>query len=300
MRMRARAACASLGARSGAGVGAVAMAQKGENRWRRCLSALARRLRGGQDRDEAPPHLRKPYVKRGWRYTSLQFDRDDAQSRMLTFRPDELLVDYTRTMMAALLFRPDPARIGIIGLGGGSQPKFCYRHLPGASIEVAEINPHVIALRRRFRVPDDDGRFRVVQADGARFVREHRGCFDVLLVDAYDETGIPAALSTQAYYDDCRDSLAPDGVMATNLYCDDADRHVARLRASFGSRVLVVEEPRMSNRVAFAWVGDPLPPGRRWDLLRPDERLPEAARRQLDPVFARVGKALQARRDAIR
>ena len=53
--------------------------------------------------------------------------------------------------------------------GGGSLAKFCYRHLPDTCITVVEINPHVIALRDEFKVPPDDRRFRVVEADGVHF-----------------------------------------------------------------------------------------------------------------------------------
>ncbi|HEV8695694.1 MAG TPA: transferase [Lysobacter sp.] len=150
----------------------------------------------------------------------------------------------------------------MIGLGGGSQAKFCYRHLPEARIEVVENNPHVLALRGKFRIPDDDARFRVILDDGALFLRGRRRHYDLLLVDGYDETGIPEVLSSQQFYDDCRAALTENGAMAINLYCDDAQRHIERLRRSFGARrVLVVEEPRQSNRVALAWVGTPAPEG---------------------------------------
>ena len=55
-----------------------------------------------------------------------------TQSRMRAGAPDELVVDYTRTMLGALLLHPAPRRIGMVGLGGGSQAKFCLRHLPQA------------------------------------------------------------------------------------------------------------------------------------------------------------------------
>lgn len=231
----------------------------------------------------------------GWRYTDLQFEGGVSQSRMRTFRPGQLAVDYTRTMMASLLWCPRPALIGTVGLGGGSQVKFCHRHLPAARVEVAEINPHVIALRRRFRVPDDDARLRVHLADGARFVRESAGRFDILLVDGYDRTGIPADLSTQAFYDDCRRALAPGGVFASNLYATNAHAHLERLARAFGrDRTWMLEERRQSNRVAFAWDGDPFPE-RRIDLRSRVAQVPRGAARQLAGTFARVAAAWNAR-----
>lgn len=245
----------------------------------------------GLARDADGKRLARPFVRRYGRYTSLQFSRKQTQSRMLTADPDALLIDYTRTMLAALLLRPDPGCIGMVGLGGGSQVKFCHRHLPRARIEVVENNPGVVALRRRFAIPDDDGRLQVVLDDGAAFVRARRGRYDLLLVDGYDERGIPPVLSTQAFYDDCRDALAPGGVMSVNLFSADADLHVERIRRGFGGRVVVLKEAKMSNRVAFAWTGDPLPPGP-VDAGAALGALPEAARRQLGPGFARLAQAL--------
>ncbi|QDH70285.1 fused MFS/spermidine synthase [Marilutibacter alkalisoli] len=229
--------------------------QAGWGMWQRVKGLLAL-LRSHHE--DVPPHLRKPVIRRRGRTTELQFARGVGQSRMLAAEPDRLLIDYTRTMMGALLLVPRPSRIGMVGLGGGSQAKFCYRHLPEADVEVMENNPHVIALRKRFRVPDDDARFRIVPGDAARLLQERCGRYDLLLVDGYDETGIPEALSTQRFYDDCRDSLATNGALAINLYCKDPQPHIEKLRRSFGkTRVAVVEEIRQSNRVAFAWVGTP-------------------------------------------
>lgn len=224
----------------------------------------------------------KPFVRRRLTTTELQFAHGVSQSRMLTFSPYKLLIGYTRTMLGALVLVPQPRRIGMVGLGGGSQAKFCYRHLPDAQIEVVENNPHVIALRRSFRIPDDDARFRVVLDDAARFMPTRRGHYDLLLVDGYDETGIPEVLSSQQFYDDCRAALAAGGAMAINLYGEQAQHHIARLRRSFGRRnVLLVEEPQQSNRVALAW-----------RAMRPDSEaamtLSAAAQRDLAPVFTRI------------
>ena len=236
------------------------------------------------------------FIKRGWRHTELKFTGNVTQSRMRTFQPDHLLVDYTRTMMGCLLLRPDARMVGMIGLGGGSQAKFCHRHLPGVQVEAVEKDAGVLAMRRAFRIPDDDARLQVFHDDAARFLRKRRGRYDILLVDGYDANGIPDALSSQRWYDDCRDALAPDGVMAGNLFCADAAKHVARLRRSFGhGNVLVLEEKRQSNRVAFAWVGQPMPDGD-VDVRARVASLPAGVRGALARVFDDVADAWRSRR----
>jgi len=239
-----------------------------------------------------------PEVRRNWWHTSLQFNHIVTQSRMLTWWPSRLLVGYTRTMLGALLWQPAPRRIGMIGLGGGSQVKFIHRCLPDAQLEVVENNAAVIALRDEFRIPEDGPRLTVIHGDGAQLVRERAGHYDLLLVDAYDVTGIPAALSTQRHYDACRDALGEGGVMAANLFCPD-DRqlalHLGRICRSFGAeRVLVVPEPRMRNQVVFAWTGDPLPSAP-WPLKARTRHIPPRARRALAPVLTRVHAALIGR-----
>ncbi len=227
------------------------------------------------------------HVRRSWRFIELQFRGDVTQTRMSRWFPQRLHIGYTRTMLAALWLHPQPQRIGIIGLGGGAQTKFCYRYLPQARIDVAENDLDVIALRSAFRIPPDDARLHVECADGARWLRQHRGAFDLLLVDAYDVQGIPPALSTQGFYDDCRAALTADGVMASNLYDTDTRAHMARLRRSFDGRVLKLDEPDMSNKVAIAWNGAPQP-----QLVSAAlSRLPWGARGQLRAGFKRLAEA---------
>ncbi|MCD9046632.1 transferase [Luteimonas sp. MHLX1A] len=242
--------------------------------------------------DASGRRLRRPSVRRYGRYAALQFTRSQTQSRMLADDPDHLLIDYTRTMLAALLWAPARPRIGMVGLGGGSQVKFIHRHFPEATLEVVENNPWVVGLRREFGIPDDDARLRVEVDDGAAFVAARPGRYDVLLVDGYDETGIPPVLSTQRFYADCHAALAPGGALSVNLFVAEADVHVERLHAVFGAeRVLVVEESRMRNQIAFAWRG-PLPgPDRAAGLMANRE---PAAIAQLQPVLDRVAAALAA------
>ncbi|MCL7713974.1 fused MFS/spermidine synthase [Stenotrophomonas mori] len=199
------------------------------------------------------------HVHRTWRHLELRFDAGATQTRLSRWFPHRLHSAYTRLMLAALWLRPGPRRIGIIGLGGGAQAGFCHRHLQGARIEVAEVDPAVIALREVFRVPPDDARLRVECVDGAHWLRRQRGRFDLLLLDAYDAHGIPAALSTRAFYDDCRDALAPGGVMAGNLFDTDTRAHLSRLRRSFDGRVLTLRVRNAGNRVVVAWQGTPRP-----------------------------------------
>ena len=240
------------------------------------------------------PDFAEPFVQEDGHTRSLHFTHGELQSRMDKRKPWSLEVDYTRTMMAFLLLVPEPASIAMIGLGGGSLAKFCYRHLPDCHITVVEINPHVIALRRDFCVPDDDARFEVLQADGAAFAAAPGRSVDVLLVDGFDYTGQPAALCSQGFYDDCFLALSPQGVLAVNLHHDDANYALwaERIRRSFGGNAVEIPSPEKSNCIVLASRGAPLSP-RRIKLQTSLARLGGAARAELKPEFNRVVWAMK-------
>ncbi len=230
-----------------------------------------------------------PFVRDDAGSKSLYFSLDELQSRMDSRNPWLLEVDYTRTMMGFLMFRPAPAHIGMVGLGGGSLVKFCYRQLPACRITVAEINPHIIALRREFMIPDNDHRLTVLPCDGADFVAKQAGDLDVLLVDGFDLQGQPPALCSQAFYDDCARALAPDGVLAVNLHHDSPDYALclARLQRSFAGHVVEAAALEKSNCIVFA-SRMPLPSRQRMDLRTALSGMDREARKQLQPEFARM------------
>lgn len=199
----------------------------------------------------------KPMLYRKRNSLALMFDVLAVQSEMNLDFPDELVLGYTQSMMGFLLFTPDPRSIGMIGLGGGSLTKFCLRHLPEATITVAEIDPEVIALREWFRIPQDDERLRIHCMDGADLVRQSIEQFDVLLVDGFDRHGQPDQLCSQDFYDDCYKALRPGGVMAVNVLIDTPKSvdWVERMKHSFRREVVLVDAIGSLNKVAFAYKG---------------------------------------------
>jgi spermidine synthase len=207
--------------------------------------------------------LNEPLIIQNEQVVSLFFDARGVQSTMLRHDPFALALGYTRTMMGFLLFRPSPRRISMIGLGGGSLAKYCYRHFPSTTITAVEINPQVIALRDRFHVPRDDERFRVVCADGAQYVTVPNHRPDVLLVDGFNADGLPAELGSRSFYETCRRRLSDDGILVANLVTDEPDfhRYLRSLREVFANAVtLAPSEGSEHNVTVFAWKGaDELP-----------------------------------------
>lgn len=204
----------------------------------------------------------KPYLKECDGILALHFDTLSIQSEMSIDLPDELVISYTRAMMSFLLFEPSPKCIAMIGLGGGSLAKYCYRYLPQAEITVVEINHDVIALRNEFSIPADDARFKVLLGDGAEFVTGAARQFDVLIVDGYDTAGLPVQLSSQQFYDDCFASLADNGIMVVNLWggYPHYDEYLARIHNSFSDRLVIVDAEDSVNKIVLAAKNAEFPP----------------------------------------
>jgi spermidine synthase len=197
----------------------------------------------------------KPFIVDHGLRRFLHFDLDAVQSAMHLEHPDRLSLAYTRKMMAFLLFNRTPARILLLGLGGGSLAKFCYRHLPHATITAVEVNSDVIALREAFRIPSDDERFRVIHADGADYVARLEWSKDVILADACDRVGVAPELDAIEFYEDAHRRLSHGGVFVTNL-CSDMDgcaAHVAKIRAVFGDEFMTLRVRQYGNVVVFAF-----------------------------------------------
>jgi spermidine synthase len=199
--------------------------------------------------------LARPYIFDTPFERRMHFTNDATQSAMLLADPDALVSQYTRKMMAFLLFNPQPRHIVMIGLGGGSLAKFCYRHLPRSRITVVEINEDVIALRDEFCIPKDDARFRVIHADGARYVEQLDEPMDVLLIDAFDAEGIAPSLAKSGFYSGAARRLTEDGTLVMNFW-GPAQRYVENLleaRAAFGDSLLLVPVSGEANVLLFAF-----------------------------------------------
>jgi spermidine synthase len=190
---------------------------------------------------------------RGNRRT-LEFAPGEVQSEMLLSDPDALVLAYCRAIMCFALFVPRPRHILMVGLGGGSLAKFCYRHFPQARITVLELRADVIALRGQFHVPPDDARFKVVRADAAQYLSLMPASADVLVVDGFDTGGLPPALGSARFYGDCRRALAHGGVMVANIFSYDPHYRAMheRLRLMFDDRVCRFNKAAGNNRILFA------------------------------------------------
>jgi spermidine synthase len=148
--------------------------------------------------------------------------RIGRQSCIFLSDPHRFALNYTRMMLGGMLFTgPAPQRVLIIGLGGGSIPKALREILPQAQIDVAEIDPAVTRVAKRFFNFREDPKMKVIELDGRVYVkRAIRGGvkYDAILLDAFDHEYIPEHLLTREFLAEVKSLLTPQGVVVGNTF----------------------------------------------------------------------------------
>jgi len=229
---------------------------------------------------------RKPFVVDDGVVRRLHFSLAYVQSEMDINNPYALNIGYTRKMMAFLMFLPRPKHVLIIGLGGGSLTKFCYRELSRARITTVEIDEDVIAFGELFGVPTPDTRMAIVHADAADYLATPADRADVILLDGFDKIGIVPAFCDAQFYQNLRARLRPGGMLVMNVAgsAEMRQAHLSLVADAFMDNVIEQEVGNDGNRVAFAFNDPEFTPD--WDHIKRAAKL-LARRYGLDfPAFA--------------
>ncbi len=139
-----------------------------------------------------------------------QSARDRGQPRRTVFA-------YADYMHMPLLFVPQPRHVLMIGLGGGTVPSRYVTDYPSVTMDVAELDPQVVATARAYFGVEINDRFRVTARDGRLHLRLSTEPYDIILIDAYLKDTIPFHLATREFFILAGARLAPGGVLAMNI-----------------------------------------------------------------------------------
>lgn len=196
----------------------------------------------------------------GIRY--LHFGTEWIQGAMDITDPPRLVLEYTRQMMAWLLFL-DPPRsplgLGILGLGSASLARFCLKHT-ASRLRIVEWNPQVVAACHMFfKLPQSTRRIGLFLDDAAQWVADpdNHGTCSALMVDLYDAHARGPVRESLEFYSGCRKALGEAGVVAVNLFGEHASfpRNIRNLDEAFDGRVVLLPEIDAGNRIALAFSG---------------------------------------------
>ncbi|HEX9445748.1 MAG TPA: fused MFS/spermidine synthase, partial [Candidatus Binatia bacterium] len=146
----------------------------------------------------------------------LYFDQT-LQSAMNLDDPTALRLTYSRYVSIGLALRPDAKKALVVGLGGGSVPKKWQKEFPALEMDVAEIDPEVVQVAKKYFSFSEGKTLRVHAQDGRLFLTKTPQRYDVILLDAYFKDAIPFHLTTREFFAMANQKLAPNGVVVMNI-----------------------------------------------------------------------------------
>ena len=192
----------------------------------------------------------------GIRY--LHFSSPWIQGAMKISRPNELVLDYTKQMMAWVLYKSleQDDKVAILGLGAGSLLRYVVYHTK-AKVESIERNPLVTAIcRSYFRLPGID-RSRIIHKDAQDWVAntDNHNSFSVIMVDLYDASAQGPVCDSVEFYKNCYNCLDENGIATINLFGNHPSfqHNLDNIDAAFNSNYLVLPITKDENTVVLAF-----------------------------------------------
>jgi spermidine synthase len=199
------------------------------------------------------------------------FVTQDGDERCLLFRarrglgrescklmsdPDKLVFEYTQMMLAGLYLDPQPKRILVIGLGGGTIPSALQALVPNAQLDVVELDGAVARVSRSYFGFRPGPRTKVSIEDGRVFVRRARrahATYDLIMLDAFESDYIPEHMLTREFLQEVKAIMAPHGVLVANTWSSSGlyDHESVTYASVFGDFFNM----KLGNRIIVARLG---------------------------------------------
>jgi len=177
------------------------------------------------------------------------------QSAIDLHDPENLILPYTRAMLAGAFILPEPRRILLIGLGGGALNRFLRLAYPDVEMTSVELDPMVVQSAIDYMDYQPTEHEEVIVEDGRAFIKDDKSHYDWILVDAYGSGAVPPHLKTREFYDLLLRRLSPGGVVVFNIHRGNKLFHSdqATLKAVF-PEVHLFAVPGTGNIIALAYI----------------------------------------------
>lgn len=150
---------------------------------------------------------------------------------VMTTESDEFVYHEMITQIA-LNSHPHPEKVLIIGGGDGGALREVVNHPAVKEGYLVEIDDRVIQASRDF-LPTlnssfDHSKAHVLVEDGLKFIKEHAGFFDVILIDSSEPVGPGQELFEAPFYQDVYQALKDDGMMVAQTESPFVNQEIIR------------------------------------------------------------------------
>ena len=152
----------------------------------------------------------------------------------------------------------DVERVLVVGLATGTIPRQHFAVYEDVIIDGVEIDPRIIEVGEQYfdmnveMMPN----LNVYAQDGRYILNQLDELYTVVAIDAYRPPYIPWHMTTVEFFQEVRDHLAPDGVVAINVGRTNTDRRLvdalAHTLAQVFPSVHAIDVPRAFNTILVA------------------------------------------------
>lgn len=170
---------------------------------------------------------------------------------------DRLVFPYARMALSGLLINPNPRKILIVGLGGGSISQVLGELYPDTQIDIVEIDPAVAKVAHDYFHFRETDNMSVTIADARVFIKRaglKGDQYDYILLDAFNGDYIPEHLMTQEFLQEAKQLLTADGVLIANTFSSSRlyDHESVTYQKVFGQFLNFKNPEESGNRFIIA------------------------------------------------
>lgn len=154
-----------------------------------------------------------------WNGQSARFlFQDKSHSAAMYLNSEALAYEYTKYYKLYELFIQSPKDAFVIGGGAYSIPKALLSDLPEIQVDVAEIEPELFNLAKKYFNLKDNPRLVNHIEDGRRFLARNQKKYDLMVSDVYYSFfQIPVHFTTKEFFSLAKNRLSENGVFIGNF-----------------------------------------------------------------------------------
>jgi len=151
----------------------------------------------------------------------LFFDSPVEQSRLYFNAPMTLSFEYQQVIEAQILARhaQQPIkRLLMLGMGGGSIATHLNALEPDIQIHIVELRQAVIDIAYQFFHLPEIPEIEAIQEDAWEFIADALSEYDVIIIDVFDEEGLPNDFTAAEFQANLLKNLKQPGLVLFNLW----------------------------------------------------------------------------------
>lgn len=172
------------------------------------------------------------------------------QSEMFLKEPYKIPSEYILLMTMALLFHPHPKNVLVLGLGGGTLPKFLWKYFPTCRIDIVERSTLVIDLAYRFFKFPKSPRINIHNTGALEFIKDTENQYDLIFIDLFEGDKLASAMNEKNFFNICQKRLTKKGILVWNtwkLNPQDLIDNFQKLCEIFGKDLLILPTKGWNN-----------------------------------------------------